>query len=392
MNKQKETQANTKSPLGQRCPALFRNHKDAILQWVSRVLFWAGPFVNLLMVELLNQKNPLENLNFTEFVMNMALYILLYAVVWLILGRRRRTAAAVSAFCFLFGTVNYYVVRFRGKILFPSDITFWQTAANVAGTYDFTPDSWFFGALAVFVVYLLVIRFIMVPQRHRSGFPKQKHIPEVLMALASAGYIFAFFFSSWLPNAGIKVQQWKTQSNGFLLNFSIALRYSRVEEPEGYSLETLTDLITTLTEEQADDDGTMEVIQDYNFSSTQMAEAQDYDSDPDETVTPVNIICIMDETFADLSIFDTLDVSGDTCPFFHSLQENTIKGWMYSPVTGGGTASVEYEFLTGNSQTFLPEGTVAYDLYMKDEQPSLVSWAAALGYSTTAFHPYYSSG
>ncbi len=392
MNKQKETQSNTKSPLGQRCPALFRNHKDAILQWVSRVLFWAGPFVNLLMVELLNQKNPLENLNYTEFVMNLALYILLYAVVWLILGRRRRTAAAVSTFCFLFGTVNYYVIRFRGKILFPSDITSWQTAANVAGTYDFTPDGWFFGALAVFVVYLLVIKFLMVPQRHRSGFPKQKHIPEVLMGLASVGYIFAFFFSGWLPNAGIKVQQWKTQSNGFLLNFSIALRYSRVEEPDGYSLETLTDLITTLTEEQADDDGTMAVIQDYNFSSTQMTEAQDYDSDPDETITPVNIICIMDETFADLSIFDALDVSGDTCPFFHALQENTIKCWMYSPVTGGGTASVEYEFLTGNSQPFLPEGPVAYDLYVKAEQPSLVSWAAALGYSTTAFHPYYSSG
>ncbi len=392
MNTQKETQSNANTPRGQRCPAVFRNRKDAALQWVSRVLFWAGPFVNLLMVELLNQKNPFSNLNFTEVWMNMALYVLLYTVVWLILGRRRRTPAAVSTFCFLFGTVNYYVIRFRVKILFPSDITSWQTAANVAGTYDFTPAGWFFGALAVFVVYLLVIKFVMVPQTRRSGFPKQKHLPEVLMGLASAGYIFAFFFSSWLPNAGIKVQQWKTQSNGFLLNFSIALRYSTVEEPDGYSLEALTDLISTLTEEQADEDTSMEVIQDYNFSSTQMLEAREYDSDPDETVTPTNIICIMDETFADMSIFDALDVSGDTCPFFHSLQENTIKGWMYSPVTGGGTASVEYEFLTGNSQTFLPEGTVAYDLYVKDEQPSLVSWAAALGYSTTAFPPYYSSG
>ena len=100
----------------------------------------------------------------------------------------------------------------------------------------------------------------------------------------------------------------------------------------------------------------------------------------------------MNESFTDMSIYDKLQINGETLPFYNSLSENTIKGWMYSPVTGGGTANVEYEFLTGNSTAFLPSGTVPYQLYVKDRQASLVSLMSELGYETTAFHPYVSSG
>lgn len=382
---------NTRKKEGTRGRRLSDRQKGLLRQWAGRVLFWLGPFINLLMVEVLNERNPFTNLNAEEWVMNLALYGVLYGLVWLILGRKRRTAAVVTVFCFLFGMVNHYVIRFRGKILFPQDILSWRTAANVATTYDYAPDNWMWGALGICVVYLLLVWLVMPPQRARSGFPKQRHFPEVLIGVASVGYLVAFFLTPWLPSVGIKTQQWQTQSNGFLLNFSIALRYSRVEEPEGYSMAALAELIDSLTEEQ-EERPEMAPIQDPNFTTAQQAQPKDYGSDPDETVTPTNIICIMDESFADMSVFDRLDVDGDTCPFLHSLQEDTIKGWMYSPVTGGGTATVEYEFLTGNSYTFTPSGTVAYDLYLKDEQPSLCSWAKSLGYTTTAFHPYYSSG
>jgi hypothetical protein len=65
---------------------------------------------------------------------------------------------------------------------------------------------------------------------------------------------------------------------------------------------------------------------------------------------------------------------------------------MYPPVTGGGTATTEYDFITGNSVSFLPLGTVAYQLYVKAGMPSLFSWARGNGFHTTAFHPYKASG
>jgi uncharacterized membrane protein YecN with MAPEG domain len=49
------------------------------------------------------------------------------------------------------------------------------------------------------------------------------------------GYVF--FFTGLLPAIGIYAQQWKTQANGFLLNFMAAIRYSFVSAPDNYSAE-----------------------------------------------------------------------------------------------------------------------------------------------------------
>ena len=61
-------------------------------------------------------------------------------------------------------------------------------------------------------------------------------------------------------------------------------------------------------------------------------------------------------------------------------------------MTGGGTASVEFEYLTGFSTIFQPPHTVAYQLYAEEGMPSLAALAGSVGYDSTAFHPYKSSG
>ena len=107
---------------------------------------------------------------------------------------------------------------------------------------------------------------------------------------------------------------------------------------------------------------------------------------------PTNLIVIMNESFADFTVFDDFEASEDPTPFLRSLEENTVKGWMYAPVTGGGTATVEFEYLTGFSSLFQPPHTVAYQLYVEEGMPSLAAVAGSQGYETTAFHPYKSSG
>ena len=101
----------------------------------------------------------------------------------------------------------------------------------------------------------------------------------------------------------------------------------------------------------------------------------------------------MNESFADMqSSFPDLALSQDPLAFYHSLTENTVKGTLVAPVTGGGTANVEFEALTGASLAFLPSNTVAYQLYLYDHIPSLVSELKNLNYEAIAFHPYLSSG
>ncbi len=363
---------------------------DDIRVFWSRVIFLLGPLVALFQVELLNETNPYLNLEPGEFIMNMIWYCIVFFLFWLILGRRRRTAVVSCLFFEVIGIINHYVLEFRGRILFPHDITGVRTAVNVVGEYDFTPDYYIYGTLALMLLYFLAVKFLMVPQKER-GYFKKKYVNWLLSA-ATAGYIIAFFFTGWLPSMDIKTQQWRTQSNGFVLNFTIALRYSSVDKPADYSEENMTQLAQSLSEQYANEaESGMDLHAD-TFQATNKAKTTTIGGSTGTKTQPTNIICIMNESFADMSIYDKLQVNGETLPFFNSLTENTIKGWMYSPVTGGGTANVEYEFLTGNSTAFLPSGTVPYQLYVKDQQTSLVSLMSELGYETTAFHPYVSSG
>ena len=108
-----------------------------------------------------------------------------------------------------------------------------------------------------------------------------------------------------------------------------------------------------------------------------------------------NIIVIMDEAFSDPAILGDFTVNQDYMPFVHSLlegAENTVSGWLNVSVLGGNTANTEFEYLTGNTMAFLPQGSIPYQQYIKGETPSLASHLAGLGYQTVAMHPYNASG
>ena len=328
-------------------------------KWGARLVFLLGPWVCLWMVETLNENDVFSDLYAWQVLMNMIWYYILFTVLRLVLGRIRRACALGICLAFLVGLVNHYVLRFRGRILFPADVTAWRTAANVADGFDYSMDAYIMQAAVLLTAYLFLV-LVCPPQRKRARIP----LPFALVAWGAVlGYCFAFFCTGALPALGIYTQQWVTQRNGFLLNFTVALRYSSVEKPADYS-----------------HDKVLELMEQYPA----------LEGDPDRQ--PTNLIVIMNESFADFTVFDDFEASEDPTPFLHSLEENTVKGWMYAPVTGGGTATVEFEYLTGFSSLFQPPHTVAYQLYVEEGMPSLAAVAGSQGYETTAFHPYKSSG
>lgn len=338
---------------------LLRDVTEFPDKWASRLMFLLGPWVCLWMVEILNENNVFKDLAAWQVLMNMIFYYCIFIALRLILGRNRRSAAAAACLCFLFGLVNHYVLRFRGRILFPADITGWRTAANVAGGFDYSADTYITQAAILLAAYLALV-FFCTPQKKRA---RISALGSVALWGTIICYCYAFFCTGMLPALDIYTQQWVTQRNGFLLNFSIALRYSSVDKPEGYSKDTV-----------------LELMEQYPGIPAQ------------EEKKPVNIVVVMNESFGDLTIFDSLNASEDPTPFLHSLEENTIKGWMYSSVTGGGTATIEFEYLTGFTSLFQPPHTVAYQLYVEEGMPSLAALAGSQGYAATAFHPYKSSG
>lgn len=333
---------------------------------VMRAVFLLGPWVSYLMVEILNNNDPVESLNAEQVALNLIWYYLIFWVFRMIIGRKGLSAAVSSGVCFAVGLLNHYVLTFRGRIIFPCDVLTIRTALNVAGDFDYRPDRVIWTAAAILGAYWLLI-YLSHLFFHHKGRQKLHRVTVIGSCSLIAAFCGVFFFSGLLPAIGIYTQQWKTQANGFLLNFMTALRYSFVSAPDDYSAQSA------------------QKIADEVASSSITTNSA--------TEQPTNLIVVMNESFADLgSEFSNLKLSQDPLPFYHSLINNTVKGTMISPVTGGGTANVEFEYLTGDSLAFLPSSTVAYQLYLYDGAQSLVSQVAALGYHTIAFHPYLSSG
>ena len=338
---------------------------EAKYRWVGRGTLVLAPLLAFSLVEYLNYNDPWQDFSPVQIGLNLIWYYLLEMIFYYIRGRRVSAAKWALGIAWGLGMTNHYLISFRGRTLFPGDFLTLGTALNVAGGYDYSLDQMQLNTLLILVLALLALS--LLPKEERIPFAWQRFLPPA----GIAGVVLAVFFcTGFVENQGIEPSMWTTRGNGLALNFSVCLKYMRVEKPEGYSGEALGNVT-----EGTGSDGTSVTV-----------------TDPDGTTRPVNVIVIMNESFSDLSVLPGVETNMDAMPFLRSLTENTIKGYAYSSVFGGTTANSEYEFLTGNTTAYLPAGTVPYQMYVSDGDPTLVSQMSALGYHTIAAHPYRSSG
>ena len=125
-----------------------------------------------------------------------------------------------------------------------------------------------------------------------------------------------------------------------------------------------------------------------NYSESAVEEILKPYTEEDQNTAPErrpNIIVIMNEAFSDPAVLGSFETNEDYMPYVHSILngavENTISGYLNVSVLGGNTANTEFEFLTGNTMAFLPQGSVAYQQYLKRQMPSLASPSKRSGLS-----------
>lgn len=347
---------------------------------------------------------------------NCILCFFLFVVLAIFLWRGGWLLKTGTVLCFVVGVAEYYVLEFRGSPLHPADLLSIRTAGEVSGAYKFDlPVSMcaaFFLMLTVFVLEHR-IRFVRYTgKQHVAWF-------GVLAVLTAGGwgYLRSQPILSTGKNGGFF---WNLTSSyekyGYFLATYIYENYQKVEKPEGYSMKVVEQLMTELTQrqeatgegqEQAEtsarsDTGAMsEQTKAEETRADQKAERQDdteHAQNKNGAITVEasgqkgstdqlpNIIVIMNESFTDFASVGGIQTSQPLLPFIDSLQENTVKGNLYVPVFGGGTANTEFEFLTGSTMQFLPTGSTPYQAYVKGELPSLASYFKQYGYETLACH------
>jgi len=92
----------------------------------------------------------------------------------------------------------------------------------------------------------------------------------------------------------------------------------------------------------------------------------------------VNFLSVMLEAYADFSVFDQLEFTGnDPYAFFHALQQESISGSLDVNIFAGGTIDTERCFMTGSTEMY--DYRAAAD--------SFVRWFGGQGYTTQFSHP-----
>lgn len=306
-------------------------------------------------------------------LLNYILYWVFYGIVYVCSGSLRLPMLIINPLVFLLAMTNYYVMQFRGTPFVPMDLFSFRTAMQVAPGYDFS-----FSHQQVIAVLLLA--FLLIAggkiRTPRMGW-EWKVATRVFFGTLSVCVVGIYLFTNLYADAGLKPDYWNQargyRRTGVVLNFCLNTKYLFVSTPKDYNPNEVTDIVTdTVGDATADELGLIPAIDT-------------------PTDTP-NIICIMNESLADLSVLGDVQTNIPYLPYLNSLTENTVKGNLAVSVIGGGTSNSEFEFLTGTPMAFFPTGSNAYSLYIKSPKQTLVSALEELGYGSTAYHPYYSGG
>ena len=350
----------------------------------NTALFFIMPVLTIQMVEVFNE-NYIWWFSVPTFLANYMIYLVFYLFFYLITGRYHMVGLIVNISLYVWSLLNYFIELFRGSPFVPLDVLSFGTGLSVSDGYSYEL-SWklILGSIMFFLIYLVNKKSVNIK-------PKKLKF-KLLAKLAPAAYIavvvISLFFTDYAANLGYKPDFWD-QSRGYhrtgsFFNFCLNTKYLIIRKPSDYNAANVSDYVAeTLKDAGVDPD-------DHTVSTNLLTGQNDYTANTDGTMP--NIICIMNESLSDPGALGNLETNEDYMPFIHSLTENTIKGSLSMPVFGAGTSNSEFEFLSGDSISFLPTGCNVYQSYVKDTVPSLVSTLGALGYSRTAFHPYYGEG
>lgn len=319
--------------------------------------------------------NPFTAMNFKTQLLNIVFYELMGLLLFGIFKYVRLALMVQSGLFMIIGLVNYFVLNFRSAPIMPWDIYSLQTAASVADNFNYKMEKEAIAVLISFCILLIIeSRFHM----KAPGRWKKRSLLIMLPTVLLCGYTNMIQSDTFIAEFGLYDKLFTptvmNKRDGNVVAFLMEMEYLDVEKPTGYSATEMESLYQQIADNS---EGLTAAL-----------------SDPDSLDRP-NIIVIMDEAFSDLEILGDIETNQDYMPFIHKLQEgadNTITGYANVSIQGGNTANSEFEFLTGNTMGFLPQGSVAYQQYLKDELPNLASYLKNLGYSTIAVHPYYASG
>lgn len=350
---------------------IYPLRKDKTIQTAINIiaifLFVTEIYWSLEMWQGNNLAEPFDGIEMMEIRLRINYFLILSVLILFmaIFGNIKRALIfGVIAFSAL-GFASYVVLQFRGEILLPSDIVAIRTAAAVAGTYHLKFHSNVFSA---FVCSIAILPWAL--DSNIKVFDLTKKTKNSFRLIALLLSFLSFYIFDILPFENY-YYPWFIPNNGYTFAIAINVKLLHIVPDSSYSDEFVYETIISSEDVSI-------ISENYN---PQEAIAQKFG-----TYEKPNIVCVMNESWSDLTRIGELELSEDLFDYTRSL-ENTVTGNCVVEVFGGGTSDSEFTFLTGDSTKLFATNARAYELYINENTPSLVEVLDDQGYKTIAVHP-----
>ncbi len=271
-------------------------------------LYILTPLIIQLCGEWMNR--TIGSIKLKYFLTNLLLCYLLYVLLQCIFKKKIGSIIFVVVSCLLL-ILNYHLLQFRGQPLMVTDISQFGTALTVAKNYSFYLTLPITTTLALDV---LIITSVLIADVDTSA---------VHINFARKTYVLRIV-SSFVIVLVVVQMCLTTQMN--LSNWNITDSFNSLGWL--YTNLKLTKCYLNIAPDDYEKDSALKFIDEESLNAQ---------IDEDDTITPTNLIVIMDESFSDLSVLGNFQTNKEVLPYLNSLEESEYleKGYIGVHVIGG---------------------------------------------------------
>lgn len=298
-------------------------------------------------------------------LLNVLPVILLMGLLCFLTNRVMLSCIAGTVICGILTSIDYAKVMLRSEPLYVADITSAAAAVKIIGRYKIILSGAAVAGLLSFLA--LIVIAILLCRKEREVFPKRHRVIGIAACILC--------FCAWLLLAGNTNLYSATGSENS--EFGTVITYM----DHGF----LYPLTYTESDRQR--------AQRMNHHSEVGSDSYQDESFTEKDIPPekrVHVLGIMLEAFSDLSELESPYLASNR-PLqaiyekWHSIEAMGYSGDMISNGFAGGTAHMEWEFLTGVSAYYpFAQG----DMELKN---TYVKYFSENGYETHFFHPHIQS-
>lgn len=313
------------------------------------------------------------------FMLGAGILFILYVLLSSLFGSPVIGAGLLVTFSWLIGTVTRYKSLFRAEPLYPNEFYMIKELPfllEMIGTRR--TILLIFAIFMVIALLFLFYRFVVKPRKQYIS-TKQDYVFRLIGVLMSVGlllYVGRFNY----PNNKVKAaynnhvhwvdynQNKNYSDNGFVAGFLSNLNAPAMEAPMNYSRDSMESI--------------------YN---KYLSMSEDINQNRENTDLNTNIIFVMNESFSDPFNLNGIESNQDPLTNYREIVDETLSGNVFAPNFGGGTATNEFEALTGFAmEPFASQITSPFIQLtsMMTDFPSVPNKFKQFNYKTTAIHPY----